>query len=404
MGICGSTRTSGRLLPDRGDAVALRRYVRAFGGGDLGAVMVRGEDPDLNRRLCAEIATALRAKPSIALAVDRIDTSRQLSPWLVWRHASAPVRARLAAALTPEGMRARLRESRSMLALPGSGPLAELLARDPLRLTQIAFEGTSAGSGLRSQADGRFATDGGRTCLVLIKGRGQALESAAARAFANDMAAVLAPLRAAHPGVELGDTGGHAIAAATETMIKGDLLRSGPIATVLTSIVFVLLFRRIRALAAVLPPLLLGTLWTAALASVLPGGLSAIAVAFTSVVVGVGVDTGVHVYAALLAARRAGLAPRAAADAARRADGARRAARGGHGRRGVRRARALRDPRRPPARRALCRRRGADRDRDRARDAGDRRLARARHASRATAGALDAFLRVDRRHARAGRS
>lgn len=308
----------GSLLPDRGDAVALRRYVRAFGGGDLGAVMVRGEDPEENRRLCAEIATALATKPSIAIAVDRIDTSKQLSPWLVWRHASARVRARLAAVLEPDAMRTRLRESRRMLALPGSGPLAELVARDPLRLTQIAFEGTSAGSGLRSQSDGRFAVDDGRTCLVLVKGRGQALASADARAFADDMAAVLAPLRAAHPRVEIGDTGGHAIAAATETMIKGDLLRSGPIATVLASVVFVVLFRRVRALAAVLPPLLLGTLWTAALASVLPGGLSAIAVAFTSVVVGVGVDTGVHVYAALLEARRRGLAAPAAADVARR--------------------------------------------------------------------------------------
>jgi predicted RND superfamily exporter protein len=308
----------GSLLPDSGDAVALRRYVRAFGGGDLGAVMVRGPDPEATRAVCAEIAAALQGLPSIELAVDRVDMSRQLSPWLVWRHASAPVRARLAEALTPEGMRARLREGRSMLALPGSGAFTEILARDPLRLAQIAFEGTSAGSGLRTQSDGRFATDGGRMCLVLVKGRGQALTSADARAFADDTTRALAPIRAAHPDVEIGVTGGHAIAAATETMIKGDLVRSGPIATVLSSIVFVLLFRRIRALGAVLPPLLLGTLWTAALASILPGGLSAIAVAFTSVVVGVGVDTGVHVYAALLAARREGFDPAAAATEARR--------------------------------------------------------------------------------------
>ncbi|MCC6763735.1 MAG: MMPL family transporter [Deltaproteobacteria bacterium] len=308
----------GSLLPDRGDAVALRRYVRAFGGGDLGAVMVRSDDPDLNRRLCAEIAAALAARPSIAIAVDRIGASRQLDPWLVWRHANAGVRTRLAAALTPDGMRARLGESRRLLALPGSGPLVALVARDPLRLTQIAFESAAATSGLRAQSDGRVTSDGGRTCLVLVKGRGQALVSADARAFARDMAAVLAPLRAAHPGVEIGDTGGHAIAAATETMIKSDLMRSGPVATVLASVVFVALFRRIRALVAVLPPLLLGTLWTAALAAVLPGGLSAIAVAFMSVVIGVGVDTGVHVYAALLEARRAGLDARAAAAVARR--------------------------------------------------------------------------------------
>ncbi|MCA9625938.1 MAG: MMPL family transporter, partial [Myxococcales bacterium] len=75
--------------------------------------------------------------------------------------------------------------------------------------------------------------------------------------------------------------------------------------------------RRLRALLAVMPPLLLGSLWTAALASLMPGGLSAIAVAFMSVVIGVGVDTGVHVYAALLEARQAGVPPDEAAAVAR---------------------------------------------------------------------------------------
>src|SRR5206468_2966313 len=97
-----------------------------------------------------------------------------------------------------------------------------------------------------------------------------------------------------------------------------DLARSGALALALASAAFVLIFGRARALAAVMPPLVLGTLWTAGLAAALPGGLSAIAVAFTSVVVGVGVDTGVHVYAALLDARRGGLAPAEAAREARR--------------------------------------------------------------------------------------
>jgi len=66
-----------------------------------------------------------------------------------------------------------------------------------------------------------------------------------------------------------------------------------------------------------MPPLLLGTVWTAGVATILRRGLSGIAVAFMSVVVGVGVDTGVHVYAALLEARRAGLGPKEAARAAR---------------------------------------------------------------------------------------
>ncbi|WP_437764189.1 MMPL family transporter [Sorangium sp. So ce281] len=305
------------LLPERGDAAALRRYVRGFGGGDLGVVMVKGDDPDENAAVAAEIARALAARPTVQRAADRIDVSRALDPWVAFRHADARVRERLAAALSPEGMRERLAETRAMLLAPGGGAAAETIAADPLRLSQLVFESADIGSGVRTQADGAFATDDGKVHLVLVQPAGQALRGADARAFVADANAVLGPIRAAHPGLTLGLTGGHAIAAATEAMLTRDLAISGSLSMLLASVVFALLFRRLRALVAVMPPLVLGTLWTAGLATALPGGLSAIAVAFMSVVVGVGVDTGVHVYAALLEARREGLEPEAAARAAR---------------------------------------------------------------------------------------
>ncbi|MDC0684563.1 MMPL family transporter [Sorangium atrum] len=305
------------LLPERGDAAALRRYVRGFGGGDLGVVMVKGDDPDENAAVAAEIARALAARPTVQRAADRIDVSRSLDPWVAFRHADARVRERLAAALSPEGMRERLAETRAMLLAPGGGAAAETIAADPLRLSQLVFESADIGSGVRTQADGAFASDDGKVHLVLVQPAGQALRGADARAFVADANAVLGPVRAAHPGLTLGLTGGHAIAAATEAMLTRDLAISGSLSMLLASVVFALLFRRLRALAAVMPPLVLGTLWTAGLATALPGGLSAIAVAFMSVVVGVGVDTGVHVYAALLEARREGLDPEAAGRAAR---------------------------------------------------------------------------------------
>src|SRR5262249_35387238 len=187
----------------------------------------------------------------------------------------------------------------------------------PLRLAQLAFEGADISSGVRTQADGAFANDDGSMHLVLAQPRGQALRGEDARAFVRDAEDVMDPIRRAHPAVTLGLTGGPAIAAATEEMLTRDLEVSGTLAMVLASLVFALIFRRNRALLAVMPPLILGTIWTAGLATVLPGGLSAIAVAFMSVVVGVGVDTGVHVYAALLDARREGYAPAAAARIAR---------------------------------------------------------------------------------------
>ena len=125
-------------------------------------------------------------------------------------------------------------------------------------------------------------------------------------------------------------------------MLRRDLELSGALSAVLASLAFVLAFRRPRALVAVLPPLALGTLWTTGLAALFPAGLSALAMAFAAVVVGVGVDTGVHVYAALLDARRAGLAPaRGRARRARDHVEAHADGRGGRGRR-VRVARARR--------------------------------------------------------------
>ncbi len=305
------------LLPDEGEAAALRRYVAAFGGTDLAVVLVEGDDPTQVELAAREITAALRTKPSVLAAADRIDEGRTLDPWLTFRHADATTFERLATLLTPGPMRARLADSRRMLLGPGASALSETLAQDPLRLGQALAEGSRRG-GLRPQADGAFATDDGRAAMVLVEARGKALVSADAKAFVEDAEGVLQEVRRAHPGIRLGLTGGHAIAAATEAMLRGDFATSGVLSMVLASLAFVLTFRRLRALLAVMPPLVLGSLWTAALASLLPGGLSAIAVAFMSVVVGVGVDTGVHVYGALLEGRRNGLSSNDAALAARR--------------------------------------------------------------------------------------
>lgn len=305
------------LLPDRGEAAALRRYVRGFGGGDLAVVLVQGADREVNATVANEIADELAAKASVARASSRVDSSRALDPMLAFRHADPRALDRLRAALTPEGMRARLMESRAMLLAPGGGAAAEVIGRDPLRLAQLVYEGADIGAGVRTQPDGAFASDDGTAYLVLAEPKGQALRGEDARQFVKDAEAVLAPKRAAHPEMKFGITGGHAIAAATESMLTRDLTISSTLAMVLASVVFALIFRRVRALVAVMPPLALGTVWTAGVATFFSGGLSGIAIAFMSVVVGVGVDTGVHVYAALLEARRAGLAPREAARQAR---------------------------------------------------------------------------------------
>ena len=314
------------LLPERGEASALRRYLRAFGGSDLAMVLVsEADDVDANADrppiadVANELAAALERQAAVrraAAGLSAVEQRASLDPWLVWRHAGPEARRALAAALTPEGMRQRLRTSRDQLLAPGASAIAERIAADPLRLAELVAEHRPAG-GFRTQADGSFGSDDGRHHLVLVFPEGEALRGADARAFVEQAEAVLADFRRKHPTMSFGLTGGHAIGAATERMLTRDLQLSSALSLLLASIAFLLTFRRLRALVAVMPPLLLGSLWTAALASALPGGLSAIAVAFMSVVIGVGVDTGVHVYAALLEARRDGLSPEDAALRAR---------------------------------------------------------------------------------------
>jgi hypothetical protein len=213
-------------------------------------------------------------------------------------------------------MHRRLEETRALLLAPGddAGALA-WLARDPLRLAQIPWQSRAElAAGVRAQPGGPFVADEGRARLVLAEPRGSAFASEPATAVVGDVERAM--VVAARPGVTTELSGGHAIALAIEQMLKRDLEVSGSLSVVLAALAFVVTFRRSRALIAVLPPLALGTLWTTGIAALFPAGLSAVAIAFAAVVVGVGVDTGVHVYAAVLDARREGHAGR---DAARRA-------------------------------------------------------------------------------------
>jgi predicted RND superfamily exporter protein len=308
------------LFPNHGEATMLTRYLRAFGGGDLGVILIRGADAHEVELTARELGDELRQKRSVVRVLEEAPLPRGFDPTLAWSYAGPSARARLERALTPEGMRERLRGTRELLLAPGATEVEEWLARDPLRLAMIPWEAkTELAAGLEVGTGGLFTADEGRARLVVAEPRGSAFDAAAALAFVTDARTAMEAARSRHPGVTTAITGGHAIAVATADMLRRDMIVSGVLSTFLASFAFLVTFRRMRALAAVLPPLGLGTLWTTGLAALFPAGLSAIATAFAAVVIGVGVDTGVHVYAALLDGRRRGLAPAEAAAYARRA-------------------------------------------------------------------------------------
>lgn|GEM_PF-932602 len=305
------------MFPNRGEAAMLTRFLRAFGGGDLAFVLIRGQDPQAVEDTANDLSRELAKRPTVVRVLDAAPLPKDFDPTLAWRYAMPTARDRLARALTPDGMRERLDGTRELLLAPGSADIEAWLARDPLRLAMLPWEGkTELAAGLNVGPGGLFVADEGRARLVVAEPRGSAFDGDAAKRFVNDAKEAMDASRGER-AVSLDITGGHAIAVGTAQMLERDMVLSGALSTVLASLTFLLTFRRLRALFAVLPPLGLGTLWTTGLAALSPAGLSAIATAFAAVVIGVGVDTGVHVYAALLEGRRRGLSPRDAAAFAR---------------------------------------------------------------------------------------
>jgi hypothetical protein len=314
------------LFPRTAEAEALARVTRVFGGGDVALVLLEGADAAEVERAAADAGRALRDEGrhgAIERVVEAPPGASDLAardPTSAWRWASPIARRELARIVSSEGaMRERLRETRALLLAPGSTEVSDLLERDPLRLSQVPFESrVELAAGASARPGTPFVANEGRARLLVVVPRGHALESTAAARFTADAERALGVARRAHPSVTIALAGGHVIAQQTEAMMRSDLTKSSALSLVLASVVFVLTFRRARALVAVLPPLAAGTLWTTAIAALAFPRLSAIAIAFMAVVVGVGVDTGVHVYGHLLAARREGLSPREAADRARR--------------------------------------------------------------------------------------
>lgn len=305
-----------RLFPDDPAARALASYVRAFGGGDVTTVMVRGDSASEVASAADAIAEAARSRPEVLRITSQIESPNRRSdggadgkeptidPTLAWAMADDESRAALAEAVG-KGMDDRLADTRALLLAPGAGAESAYFTQDPLRLWPLVAERAKRfAATVGADASGALVADQGRARFLLVHARASSLRSNEAKALVEGLESAIAIGLRGHPGVRASVVGGAAIARDAEKMIRRDLYVSSAVSTLLVALAFVATFRRPRALVAVLPPLLAGTAWTAAVAALFPAGISAIAMGFGSVVIGVGLDTGVHVYAAVERLRR----------------------------------------------------------------------------------------------------
>ncbi len=227
----------------------------------------------------------------------------------------------LADRLSAAGVAARVRQNRRELE---TGVAAKLLVEnDPLNLLAFAggYRQEIAGNYQIRVADGFLVSKDRRMLLLLGKPIHSpedvdfALElndflaarlDEAGRVFAEEEGQAAAEL------LKIGLTGPHIVAAQENRLIRGDALNMFVTSFVAVMLLFVLAYRRPRALWYIGAPLLCAEIWTLGAGYLMFGRLNLMTAAFSAIIVGLGVDYAIHIFSRYLDERRAGGSPLAA--------------------------------------------------------------------------------------------
>ena len=306
------------LLPSGASAARdLQHYAQTFGRNDPVTMLVTGGTPSELTAFAQRFArTAGRVRSvgsvehRIALGGDETSTSTvgRVFPLL-----DADGFARARGLLSAKSIDQSVRRARAVLLQPGARDAATTITKDPLELRRLLVPATKRlAAGLTvDPSTGDFLSPDGEALVMLVRTRASAFDGKSARAL---LAGLQNAAARAKPGrLTVQTTGAHAVAVATEKMIRSDLQRSSTLSLLLVLVVFAVAFGRLRALAAVGPPLVLGALWTAGFAGWFLGSLNAISVGFAAILLGLGDDLATHLFLGIDGRTRLGHPKRKAA-------------------------------------------------------------------------------------------
>ena len=147
-----------------------------------------------------------------------------------------------------------------------------------------------------SMLGGVFSPEGGGR--IIIHPNKLPFDTTFNKAFLKKVYATLEDSNLEEKGIRIGWVGGpyrHAVEDVQQ--IVNDLARTAGVSLLLVSLVVAIGFRDVRALAVIFLPLIFGSLWTWGLTSLLIGELNAFTSSFTAILLGLGVDFSIHLYA-----------------------------------------------------------------------------------------------------------
>ncbi len=223
----------------------------------------------------------------------------------------------LAARLDPAALAQRARDLRLMATTAGNEAAVVLARFDPLGFLEdlegFSLDGDALADGFPVDAlTGSFRGPGGEA-LVLVTPRASELDAAAGRALLETLEGEVAAL-AGEFGIELEmfAVGGPLYAARDERALRTDLATTLAGSAIASLILLTAAFGGLRLPLLALFALAVGLVFTAGLLAVSLGTISALALGFAAVLIGLGLDYAIHACTRFVAESARGLAAREA--------------------------------------------------------------------------------------------
>lgn len=201
--------------------------------------------------------------------------------------------------LTDESIRASVERNRALLQTPQSTVAKQLVRVDPFNLLSLYMEKVQrAGAGLKVDfSTGYYVSSDRRAAIIIARPRRAAQDLPFSRSVVDETrrvtAEALAEFRAANSGVALptiGTTGGYAIAANDEKIIRQDMVINSITSMLGVLALYLYAYRRPSAMLYAAAPMTAAIIITFGLGAVTYGTLSAASTGFAALLAGLGVD------------------------------------------------------------------------------------------------------------------
>ncbi len=300
---------------------AFKSSLRDFGGIDYLIILLEaspGHSVEEYLGFADAFAAGLSALPEVQAVEYRLGGNDALIELfkkyalLFLRPGQLPTLERI---LSDEGIREAIAQDRRILESPSSAFLKDLVRRDPLGIGRLIFRRLLEGrQGLRlSAVDGYYMSEDGTALLMLVKPRRPAQDIHFTRNLLDRVreAETAARVEVAQDETDLPDLavryGGTYVATLVDSeQIAGDLRLTAICSFVGVLAVYLIGYRRLGVLLYSSVPLLVGQAFTFALAALVLGRLNSASSGFVAMLMGLGTDFTIIMYARYVEARQDG--------------------------------------------------------------------------------------------------